>query len=515
MTARVYDLAIIGGGINGAGIARDAAGRGLSVFLCEKSDLGSGTSSASTKLIHGGLRYLEHYQFKLVRHALREREILWRIAPHIIWPLRFVLPHRKGLRPAWILRLGLFIYDHLGGRQTLPGTKTLRLLRDPAGEPLRDVSTVGFEYSDCWVQDNRLVVLNARDAEAHGAHIRTHVRCTGAVRESGFWDVTIEEVETGRRQTVRARALVNAAGPWVDQVLATVSDRKAAGQIRLVKGSHIIVPRLYEHDRCYIFQNSDGRIVFAIPYEDDFTLIGTTDVDYKDQPEKASISASETAYLCEAASSYFKRSVTPADIVWTYAGVRPLYDDGAANAQETTRDYVLTIDAATGEAPLLCVFGGKITTYRCLAEEALRKLSAHFPQWMISAGWTGRTPLPGGNFEAGAADRLAHDLGKEYPFLTARAARRLVRHYGVDARKILAGARSMSDLGRSFGPDLSEAEVRFLMRHEYARAAEDVVFRRTKAGIRMRMEEISELDTWMARERAAQENEENGIARVG
>jgi len=516
MTAPVYDIAIIGGGINGAGIARDAAGRGLSVFLCEKSDLGSGTSSASTKLIHGGLRYLEHYEFKLVRHALREREILWRIAPHIIWPLRFVLPHRKGLRPAWVLRLGLFIYDHLGGRQKLPGTKTLRLSRDPAGEPLRDVSRVGFEYSDCWVQDNRLVVLNARDAEAHGADIRTHVLCTGAVRDRDFWQVMVEEVETGRRQTIHARALVNAAGPWVDQVLAKVSPgNQAAGSIRLVKGSHVVVPRLYEHDRCYIFQNADGRIVFAIPYEDDFTLIGTTDVDYEDEPENASISAGETAYLCEAASSYFKRSVTPADIVWTYSGVRPLYNDGAANAQETTRDYVLTMDAATGEAPLLSVFGGKITTYRCLAEDALRKLSVHFPQWMSNAGWTGRTPLPGGHFEAGAADRIAHDLGRQYPFLTGRAARRLVRHYGVDARKILAGARSMSDLGRSFGPDLSEAEVRFLMRYEYARSAEDVVFRRTKAGIRMRAEDISELDTWMARERAAQENDDKGIARAG
>jgi glycerol-3-phosphate dehydrogenase len=503
MTAPLYDLAIIGGGINGAGIARDAAGRGLSVFLCETSDLGSATSSASTKLIHGGLRYLEHYEFKLVRHALSEREVLWRIAPHIIWPLRFVLPHRKGLRPAWLLRLGLFLYDHLGGRQKLPGTKTLRLSRDRAGASLRDVSSVGFEYSDCWVQDNRLVVLNARDAEAHGADIRTRTRCIGARREKLHWYVSVEDVETGAVETIRARALVNAAGPWVDQILATAIGRNAAGSIRLVKGSHIVVPCLYEHDRGYIFQNPDGRIFFAIPYEEEFTLIGTTDVDYRGDPGEVRISDDEVDYLCEAASSYFKRAVTPADVVWTYSGVRPLYDDGAVNAQETTRDYVLKVDGADNEAPLLSVFGGKITTYRCLAEDALRKLAVRFPQWASGAGWTGRQPLPGGDFPADGADRLAKDLSLEYAFLDERAARRLVRHYGLEARDILAGSRVKADLGRTFGPDLTEAEVRFLMQREFAQTAEDAVFRRTKAGIRMRKEEIAELDAWMAEERAA------------
>lgn len=507
-----YDLAIIGGGINGAGLARDAAGRGLSVFLCEKSDLGSATSSASTKLIHGGLRYLEHYEFGLVRHALREREVLWQIAPHIIWPLRFVLPHRKGLRPAWLLRLGLFLYDHLGGRHKLPGTRTLRLSRDPVGAPLRDVSSIGFEYSDCWVQDNRLVVLNARDAENRGADIRTRTRCVRASRENGLWQVSVEDTETGACETILARALVNAAGPWVDQVLTIAMGRNAPKKVRLVKGSHIVVPRLFEHERGYIFQNPDGRIFFAIPYEDDFTLIGTTDVDFKDQPEDVRISDAEIDYLCKAASSYFKTGVMQADVVWTYSGVRPLYDDGAANAQETTRDYVLEIDGAENEAPLLTIFGGKITTYRCLAENAMLKLAARFPAWGAKAHWTGKHALPGGDFPAGAAEPLAQDLMRDYGFLDIRAARRLVRHYGSEARDILAGSRTRADLGRSFGADLTEAEVRFLITREYARTAEDVVFRRTKAGIRMAPHEIAELDTWMAEERSATRTQKQGRA---
>ncbi|MGR9166637.1 glycerol-3-phosphate dehydrogenase [Rhizobium leguminosarum] len=503
MTMATYDLAIIGGGINGAGLARDAAGRGLRVFLCEQSDLGSATSSASTKLIHGGLRYLEHYEFGLVRHALREREVLWHIAPHIIWPLRFVLPHRKGLRPAWLLRLGLFIYDHLGGRKKLPGTRTLKLSRDPVGAPLRDVSAIAFEYSDCWVHDNRLVVLNARDAEKRGADIRTRTRCVQASRENGLWHVTVEDAETGRCETISARALVNAAGPWVDQVLAIVLNRKTQAKIRLVRGSHIVVPRLYAHDRCYIFQNPDGRIVFSIPYEDDFTLIGTTDVDHKDQPENVRISDDEIDYLCQAASSYFKAGVTREEVVWTYSGIRPLYDDGAANAQETTRDYVLEVDGAEDEAPLLTIFGGKITTYRCLAENAMQKLATRFPEWGVRAHWTGKHALPGGDFPAGSAEFLAQDLTRDYGFLDIRAARRLVRHYGSEARAILAGSRTRADLGRSFGADLTEAEVRFLMTREYARTAEDVVFRRTKAGIRMGLNEITELDAWMAEQRSA------------
>lgn len=497
MTTRRFDLAIIGGGINGCGIARDAAGRGLGVFLCEQGDLGSATSSASTKLIHGGLRYLEHYDFKLVRHALTERERLWAIAPHIIWPLRFVLPHRKGLRPAWMLRLGLFIYDHLGGRKMLPGTETLRLTTNPLGAPLHDVSAVGFEYSDCWVQDNRLVVLNARDALSKGADIRVRTRCIEARRDNGEWLVTVEDTETGHQETIRARALVNAAGPWVDQVLSSTVKLKAPGSLRLVQGSHIVVNKLYDHDRCYIFQNPDGRIFFSIPYEEDFTLIGTTDQDFKGELSNVYASEKEIAYLCEAASSYFNRSLEPTDVVWSYSGVRALFDNGAENAQKTTRDYVLTVDDENGAAPLLSVFGGKITTFRCLAEDALERLAAVFPEWTRHAGWTATKPLPGGDFPVGGAGTLAAHLRRDYPFLSEKEARRLVRHYGTDARAILGRAKSADDLGRDFGGSLTEAEVLFLMQREFTLCAADIVWRRTKSGLRMTAEEIETLDLWV------------------
>jgi glycerol-3-phosphate dehydrogenase len=497
VTAATYDIAIVGGGINGAGIARDAAGRGLKVLLVEQSDLGSGTSSASTKLIHGGLRYLEHFEFRLVRHALAERERLWAIAPHIIWPLRFVLPHRKGLRPAWMLRLGLFLYDHLGGRKLLPATRTLRLRTHEVGKPLHDVSSLGFEYSDCWVQDNRLVVLNARDAAMRGADIRVRTRCTAARRDGDHWRVTIQDAETGVSTEMRARALVNAAGPWVDEVISGVVGSNAEGRVRLVQGSHIVVPKLYDHDRCYIFQNPDGRIFFAIPYEDDFTLIGTTDRDYRDSPEEVRASPEEIEYLVDAASSYFRRRVTTEDVVWTYSGVRALFDNGAANAQETTRDYVLSLDRPGTGAPLLSVFGGKITTYRCLAEDALGKLAAMFPAWGAKAGWTAASPLPGGDFPVGTADEIAGKLRRDYPFLDEREARRLVRHYGTEAWDLLGSARKREDLGHVFGGPLTEAEVVFLMEREYARAADDVVWRRTKAGLHMRHDEIAALDRWM------------------
>ena len=494
----VHDLVIIGGGVNGCGIARDAAGRGMSVLLCDQADLGSATSSASTKLIHGGLRYLEHYDFKLVRHALTEREKLWAIAPHIIWPLRFVLPHRKGLRPAWMLRLGLFIYDHLGGRKLLPATKTLRLRRDPVGRPLRNVSGVGFEYSDCWVQDNRLVVLNAADAEARGATILPRTECTGARRENGIWNVTLRDNETGAVRQVRGKVLVNAAGPWVDRVISDTIGIRAPGAVRLVQGSHIVVRRLYEHDRCYIFQNPDGRIFFAIPYENDFTLIGTTDADYKGDPGAVAITPAETDYLLKAASSYFNRDLTHADLCWAYSGVRALYDNGASSAQETTRDYVLALDRAPGQATLLSVFGGKITTYRCLAEDVLAKLAPEFPAIAGRAGWTANAALPGGDFPVGTAAALARELMREYSFLSPAEAERYVRHYGTKTRIILGGARTRTDLGRQFGGDLTEAEVAYLMDHEYAAAAGDVVWRRTKSGLRMTAEEIATLAGWMA-----------------
>ncbi|MQV98670.1 glycerol-3-phosphate dehydrogenase [Sinorhizobium medicae] len=505
MTGALFDIAVIGGGINGAGVARDAAGRGLKVLLAEQSDLGSATSSASTKLIHGGLRYLEHYEFRLVRHALKEREQLWGIAPHIIWPLRFVLPHRKGLRPAWLLRLGLFLYDHLGGRKLLPGTKTLRLKSHPAGEPLRDVSAIGFEYSDCWVQDNRLVVLNARDAAMRGADIRVRTRCVAARREGGLWQLLLEDTQSGLKSEATARALVNAAGPWTDKIASDVAGIGASGRVRLVQGSHIVVKKLYEHDRCYIFQNPDGRIFFAIPYEEDFTLIGTTDRDYKDAPEAVAASADEVDYLLAAASSYFRTDLTEADVVWTYSGVRALFHDGAANAQETTRDYVLQLDRPGTQAPMLSVFGGKITTYRCLAEDVLDKLAAIFPDWNRQRGWTATQPLPGGAFPAGAADDLARAIHGEHPYLTVREARRLVRHYGLEAREILGKAQDRADLGRDFGGSMTEAEIAFLMEREFALTAADAVWRRTKSGLRMTSEEIGALDRYMQERRGAGE----------
>ena len=498
----IFDLAIVGGGVNGCGVARDAAGRGLKVLLCEQSDLGSGTSSAATKLIHGGLRYLEHYDFKLVRHALIEREILWSMAPHVIWPLRFVLPHRKGLRPAWLLRLGLFVYDHLGGRKLLPPTRTLRLDRDPAGAPLHDVSGVAFEYSDCWVQDNRLVVLNARDAAARGADIRARTACVSARREEGAWRIELRDAATGEVRIERARALVNAAGPWVAHVLGGVISSNAPAKARLVQGSHVVTRKLYDHDRCYFFQNPDGRIFFAIPYEDEFTLIGTTDLDYHGDPADVRASDSEIDYLIGAANSYFNKSIRREDVVWTYSGVRPLYDDGAGSAQDATRDYVLTLDGQGDQPPLLNIFGGKLTTYRRLAEDALDKLSGHFPALRRSAAWTAGKTLPGGDFPAQGAEALAAELRRDHPFLDARRARRLVRHYGTEARAILGASRTPADLGRDFGGDLTEAEVAHLMDEEYARAAEDVVWRRTKSGLRMSAAQIQELDAWM-RERVA------------
>ncbi len=496
-----YDIAIIGGGINGCGIARDAAGRGLKVFLCEQGDLGGATSSASTKLIHGGLRYLEHYDFKLVRHALTERERLWGIAPHIIWPLRFVLPHRKGLRPVWMLRAGLFLYDHLGGRKLLPGTRTLRLRQDAAGKGLRDVSAIGFEYSDCWVQDNRLVIGNARDAAARGADIRVRTRCVSARRSGALWAVTVQDLDSGRQTTIEARALVNAAGPWVASVLTETVGLAAQGAVRLVQGSHIVVRKLYDHDRCYIFQNPDGRIFFAIPYEGDYTLIGTTDRDYTGSREKVEASEAEVDYLCTAISDYFARPVTRADVVWTYSGVRALYDNGAANAQETTRDYVLGLDAPAGDAPLLSVFGGKITTYRCLAEDALDRLTTRFGAWAKGAGWTATKPLPGGDFRPQDTAQVLAGLRRDYPFLTEAQAMRLLRHYGTESRQILGQARQADDLGQAFGGDLTVAEVRWLMAREYARTAEDVVWRRTKSGLRMTADQINALDHWMQAER--------------
>ena len=493
-----YDIAIIGGGINGCGIARDAAGRGWRVHLCERGDLGSGTSSASTKLVHGGLRYLEHYEFRLVREALMEREVLWAIAPHIIWPLRFVLPHHRRLRPAWLLRLGLFMYDHLGGRKRLPATRTLRLQRDPAGDALKPEFRLGFEYSDCWVEDSRLVVLNARDAADRGATVAPRTACISARREDDHWHLEMHDEATGHSYAIRARALVNAAGPWVAAVAGGVIGSNAQATVRLVQGSHIVVPRLYEHDSCYIFQNADNRIFFLIPYEQDFTLIGTTDQDFQGDPTGIQASPAEIDYLCRATSEYLRQPVTPEMVVWTYSGVRPLYDDGSTAAQEATRDYVLKLEAPPGTAPLLSVFGGKITTYRRLAEAALAQLAPHLPQVAaLSPGWTGQHTLPGGNFPMQEFEPELQRAGARYPFLPAKLLRRLLRAYGTRIHVVLAGASGREDLGRDFGAGLTEAELRYLARHEWARTATDVVWRRSKLGLRLNATQIAAIEAAM------------------
>ena len=491
----IHDVFVVGGGINGCGIARDAVGRGYSVYLAEMNDLASGTSSGSTKLIHGGLRYLEHYEFRLVRESLMEREVLWRNAPHIIWPMRFVLPHAKGLRPAWLLRLGLFLYDHIGGRKLLPPTKTLDMRKDPAGKPLKSLFSRAFEYSDCWVNDARLVVLNARDAADRGAVIRTRARVTGARRENGLWTVDVEDQRTRAVEQVRARLVVNAAGPWIDHVLSAAMGQKDVHNVRLVQGSHIVIPRKFEGSRAYFFQNKDGRIIFAIPYEGDFTLIGTTDRDYRGDPNAVQISDAEATYLCEAASEYFATPVRREDIVWSYSAVRPLYDDGASKAQEATRDYVLKSDGGNGVAPLINVFGGKITTYRRLAEAMLEKIEDLLGK--RGTPWTAGAPLPGGDFEATGFDKEVDRLKSSYPFLDLAHARRLVRLYGTRASMLLGLARSNTDLGRNFGADLFEAEVRYLMEHEWAATAADVLWRRTKRGLRFSREQAGALDEFM------------------
>ena len=499
--AKVHDIFVIGGGINGCGIARDAAGRGFSVFLAEMNDLASGTSSGSTKLIHGGLRYLEHYEFRLVREALMEREILWRNAPHIIWPMRFVLPHARGIRPAWLIRAGLFLYDHIGGRRLLPATRTLDMRSDPAGRPLKPLFRRAFEYSDCWVNDARLVVLNARDAADRGAVIRTRSRVRRARRDGGLWAIEVEDVRTGDIETVTARLLVNAAGPWVDRVLAGVVGRNAVANVRLVQGSHIVVTRLFEHPRAYFFQNRDGRIVFAIPYEDAFTLIGTTDREFEGDPADARISEAEIDYLCAAAGEYFAAPVRREDIVWTYSAVRPLYDDGASKAQEATRDYVIKTEAPNGEAPLIDVFGGKITTYRRLSEHMLEEIEGFLGR--KGGAWTAKAPLPGGDFPHDGYAAEVERLCADHPFLEPRQAARLIRLYGTLAWKLLDGARSPEALGRHFGAGLYEAEIRWLVAREWARTAEDVLWRRTKMGLRLSPAETDALDRFLREEGSA------------
>jgi glycerol-3-phosphate dehydrogenase len=495
ITVPLYDIAIIGGGINGCGIARDAAGRGYRVFLAEKGDLAQGTSSGSTKLIHGGLRYLEHYEFRLVREALKEREILWRIAPHIIWPMRFVLPHTGGLRPAWLLRLGLFLYDHIGGRERLPGTRTIDLRADPAGAPLKSGFTTAFEYSDCWVDDARLVVLNALDAARRGAVIKTRTAVTHVHRNADHWAVTLHDPDAGTDVTIAARLLVNAAGPWVDDVLGRVVGQKGTRNIRLVQGSHIVVPKLFEHDRAYIFQNTDGRVVFAIPYEQDFTLIGTTDQDYAGALDDVRISPEETRYICDAAGAYFENSVRIEDVVWSYSAVRPLIDDGASRAQEATRDYVLKVEGEASEVKLINIFGGKITTYRRLAETMLDHIDKALGR--ATQQWTGSQCLPGGDFPTEGASGLVAELSAAHPYLGEATARRLVRSYGTLAHDIFSGARTEADLGEIFAAGLCAREVDYLRQTEWAETGEDILWRRSKLGLHFDKPACRQLVDWL------------------
>jgi len=477
----MYDLAIVGGGINGAGIARDAAGRGLKTLLVEKDDLASHTSSWSTKLIHGGLRYLEYYEFRLVAESLAEREVLLRAAPHLVTPLQFVLPHEPHLRPAWMIRAGLFLYDHLGGRKSLPSSFGVELSTSKWGAGLKNTFHRGFVYADARVDDARLVVFNAISAREKGAEIRTHTKLIAGHRENGHWRVTLQEAG-GETRKVSARALVNAAGPWVKQVQDEVSAEPAQALVRHVKGSHIVVPRVHQEKHAYILQNSDHRIVFVIPYQNDFSLIGTTDIPVEEY-EHPEISSEEIKYLCSIASAYLAKPITPDEVVWTYSGVRPLYDDGSTDPAAVTRDYVLKLDADDGVAPLLSIFGGKITTYRRLAEQALREITPFFPE--MKSSWTKAEPLPGGDMVGGDLAAYERELRARYASLDPRLLGALARRHGTRSSRVLGNAKVAAELGRHFGDTLFAAEIDYLIAQEWATSAEDILWRRTKCGLHM------------------------------
>ena len=531
-----FDLVVIGGGINGTGVARDAAGRGLSVLLCEKDDLAQATSSSSTKLIHGGLRYLEFFHFKLVRESLREREILLKSMPHIIWPLRFTLPHHRGLRPSWLLRLGLFIYDHMGGRKLLPPTKKINLKKHKTGIPLKDKFSIGFEYSDCWVEDSRMVALNASDAKNNGAVIKTRTTFERATRNNDVWDIILDS-QNGNKQKITSSAIVNCSGPWVTSVIESNLQQKNSTETRLIKGSHIITKKLFDNDSNYIFQNSDGRIIFAIPYETDFTLIGTTDIEYEGDPNKAKCSLEEKKYLIESISEYLDVQVDINDIVHTYSGVRPLFNDNKsvmnksiidiggellvvsqftlhaqtkkgnrpsyinaakgdkAEAQNVTRDYVIKADSNNGKTPLISVFGGKITTYRILAEKVIDELKPYFKN--IKNNWTKDSYLPGGNFDPNEVSKLVNSILDKYNFIDEKWAIRLVKAYGTNAIDILNESNTVEDLGINFGWNLTEKEVLWLINMEFAKSAEDILWRRSKLGLRFSDDQVKYLENWL------------------
>jgi glycerol-3-phosphate dehydrogenase len=485
------DIFIVGGGINGAGIARDAAGRGLKVILAEKDDLASHTSSASSKLIHGGLRYLEHYEFRLVRESLMEREVLLQAAPHLIHPMRFILPHHKAMRPAFFLRLGLFLYDHIGGRKLLPATATRNLRKHQTGQPLKGHFKKGFEYSDCWVDDARLVMLAAKDAAEHGAKILTRTEMTRASRSNGIWTI---ETTAGPFQ---ARALVNAAGPWVDHIEGVASPEPLSKKsIRMVKGSHIVVPKLYEGNQAYTFQNDDNRVIFAIPYQGKFTLIGTTDVPFSADANHVHIDGDETTYLCDVISRYFNKAITAADVLWSYSGVRPLVDDGAANASKATRDYVLELDTQE-QAPMLSVYGGKITTFRCLAEDAMQRLRPHLE--FTNDDWTANATLPGGDMSYQGLIAFRNHIANEFSWLDEAHIKRLMNAYGTRIKNLLAGVTSKKDLGQHFGADLYEAELKYMVQEEWATCADDALWRRSKLGLHLTEAEQQAVKDWFYR----------------
>jgi len=500
------DLLIVGGGINGAGIARDAAGRGLSVVLCDKDDLAAHTSSASTKLIHGGLRYLEHYEFGLVRKALIEREVLLRSAPHIMWPMRFVMPHDKGQRPAWMIRAGMLVYDYLAKREILPGSGSIDLRLHAAGEPLKPEFTKGFIYSDGWVDDARLVVLNAMDAAEKGAKVFTHTICTSALREGDHWHATLRTAN-GSDIPVHARGLVNAAGPWAAQFLQQAAHRPSAKSLRLIKGSHIVVKKLFDHPYAYIFQNPDGRIVFAIDYEQDFTLVGTTDIEYAGDTDNVAIDQDEIDYLCNLTARYFRKPLTPSDVVWAYSGVRPLLEDASSNASEITRDYNLAMDGDT--APLLSVFGGKITTFRKLAEEAVEMIAPRLGNHQ--GAWTADACLPGGDLFGSTPqnrsvlefDAYVHGLQKQYAWLAPKVISRYARAYGTRIHQLLDGRGSLEDMGEPLAAGLYAAELEYLMNFEWASSSADILWRRSKLGLHVPPETAQKIDDWITQQRSS------------
>lgn len=486
-----YDVVVVGGGVNGTGIAMDAAGRDLKVLLCEMNDLASATSSNSSKLIHGGLRYLEHYEFRLVQKALAERESLLRNSPHIMWPMRFRLPHQPHLRPAWMIRTGLFLYDHLAKREILPGSRSIRF---GASGPLKPEITKGFEYSDGWVDDARLVILTAKKAQQSGAKILTRTKCVKAERGQKDWKITLRDMSSNGEKTVSAKVIVNASGPWVSKLFSETLSMPAPRTIRMVKGSHIVVPRLNQEEEAYILQNEDERIVFVIPYEDEFSLVGTTDVEYEGDPRKARISPEETDYLLNIVNSHFIRQLKPSDVVWSYSGVRPLMDGEEENAQKASRDYSFEVNQEKGKAPLISVFGGKITTYRKLAEAATDKLCHFFPK--AGGHWTKTAILPGGDFDN--QDNLAAALKQEFPWLPEAVLSRYVRTYGTTSRDILQGCTSVDDLGQHFAGTLFEKEVQHLVKNEWAMTSEDILWRRTKQGLHASTSGTESLDFYLA-----------------